>query len=339
MYSTCIFCNKPLGSNEVLERFPVGRRIAFDSAMGRLWVVCRNCERWNLSPLEERLEVIDECERLYSIERKRVSTENIGLAKLNEGLELVRIGKPMRPEFAAWRYGDQFGRRRRRNYIITGSAFAAVAGIYAAGWALGGAGFVGMGGVGRLVRRLTQGSPNKVVAKINVGDYPLIHTFEIRQKYLDRMTILKDSGPEGFRVAYRHGRKKTEIREIRGEPALEVLQKTLPLINRFSGGEKTVSTAVSMIDHLKDPGEFVKVSAKDVPRWERIDVHAIRNMPESTRLALEMAVHEDAERRALEGELKGLALAWKEAEQIASISDSLFTSSFITSALERMKGE
>src|SRR5690606_36612561 len=41
LYSTCIFCNGALGTNEVLEDFPVGRRIAFDAARGRLWLVCR----------------------------------------------------------------------------------------------------------------------------------------------------------------------------------------------------------------------------------------------------------------------------------------------------------
>src|SRR5438067_692345 len=53
MYATCLFCNNPLGSNETFETFPVGRRLAFDANKGRLWVVCRHCERWNLSPLEE----------------------------------------------------------------------------------------------------------------------------------------------------------------------------------------------------------------------------------------------------------------------------------------------
>jgi hypothetical protein len=62
MYSTCLFCNANLGSNEVVEHFPVGRRLAFDATKGRLWVVCRSCERWCLSPLEERWEAIEECE-------------------------------------------------------------------------------------------------------------------------------------------------------------------------------------------------------------------------------------------------------------------------------------
>src|SRR5688572_13229580 len=115
MYTACMFCSKQLGANEVIESFPVGRRLAFDAAMGRLWVVCRGCQRWNLTPLETRWEAVDECERRFRSTRMRVSTDNIGLARLPDegGLDLIRIGKPQRPEFAAWRYGDQFGKRRR----------------------------------------------------------------------------------------------------------------------------------------------------------------------------------------------------------------------------------
>ena len=29
-------------------------------------MVCRSCERWNLSPLDERWEAIDQAEKLYS---------------------------------------------------------------------------------------------------------------------------------------------------------------------------------------------------------------------------------------------------------------------------------
>ena len=56
MYSTCLFCHSDLGANEVIEHFPVGRRLAFDEDKGRLWVICRSCERWNLTPLDERWE-------------------------------------------------------------------------------------------------------------------------------------------------------------------------------------------------------------------------------------------------------------------------------------------
>ena len=129
MYSTCMFCNKPLGTNEVLETFPVGRRLAFDAERGRLWVVCRKCERWNLTPIEERWEAVEALEAIYRGTKVRASTENIGIARHREGLDLVRIGQPMRQEFAAWRYGDQFGRRRKRNILIGVGGAAVFGGI------------------------------------------------------------------------------------------------------------------------------------------------------------------------------------------------------------------
>ena len=43
------------------------------------------------------------------------------------------------------------------------------------------------------------------------------------------------------------------------------------------------------------------------------------------RLALEMSVNEEAERRALEEEIAPLEVAWREAEEIAAIADNLLT--------------
>jgi hypothetical protein len=127
VFSSCLFCNGPLGGNDVIEAFPVGRRLAFDAKKGRLWVVCARCSRWNLSPLDERWDAIDQCERAYRSTTLRVSTGNIGLARLGDGLELVRIGLPLRPEFAAWRYGARFNRRRRRMQVAVGGGVAAAA--------------------------------------------------------------------------------------------------------------------------------------------------------------------------------------------------------------------
>ena len=42
MYSTCIFCHADLGTNDAIEHFPVGQRLAFDADKGRLWVICGN---------------------------------------------------------------------------------------------------------------------------------------------------------------------------------------------------------------------------------------------------------------------------------------------------------
>jgi len=54
---------KQLGTSDVIEHFQIGRRLAFDSAKGRLWVGCPHCSRWNLTPLEERWEPVEECEK------------------------------------------------------------------------------------------------------------------------------------------------------------------------------------------------------------------------------------------------------------------------------------
>ena len=60
-------------------------------------------------------------------------------------------------------------------------------------------------------------------------------------------------------------------------------------------------------------------------------------LPGSHRLALEMALHEEAERRAMQGELKELERAWQDAEEIASISDSLLLPDSVTKAFEKLK--
>jgi hypothetical protein len=133
VYSTCLFCHASLGANQVIEHLPIGRRLAFDSAQGRLWVVCAKCRRWSLTPIEERWEAIEECERQYRTARVRASTDEIGLARLPAGLELVHIGKPPRAELAAWQYVDTFRRRRERAMIVAGVSAAAIVGI-GAGW-------------------------------------------------------------------------------------------------------------------------------------------------------------------------------------------------------------
>lgn len=46
-------------------------------------------------------------------------------------------------------------------------------------------------------------------------------------------------------------------------------------------------------------------------------------LPARSVLALEMALHEEFERRALEGELALLESRWREAEEIAGVADAL----------------
>ena len=314
MYTTCMFCNKPLGSNEVVETFPVGRRLAFDADRGRLWVVCRKCERWNLSPLEERWEAVEMCERIFRETRVRASTENIGIARHPEGLELVRIGQPMRDEFAAWRYGDQFGRRRKRALMYGVGGLVVVGGVLIGGVATGAISGALLGQSGNFFNLWANG---RVLAKVRTDDGRVL-----KLKNPDLLgTRLRPAEDGGYQLEVRKGKKKEWFYGSEAERMIGVI---MPRMNRRGGKVRTVQDAVTEIERLGHPDRFLDDlvqgdrfrDKKGVPGY-------VNKMPEPTKLALEMALHEEHERRALEGELWRLERAWEEAEEIAAISDDL----------------
>jgi len=354
MYTTCLFCNKPLGTNEMFETFPVGKRLAFDAAKGRLWVVCPHCERWNLSPLEERWEAIEQAERYYHDTRKRVATDNIGLAKLGDGTTIVRIGEPLRPEFAAWRYGDQFGRRRRNQMLIVGGGVVLLGGVVAGGVvALG-----GIGGMGWIIARaagnIIQGSPETVVAKIHTEGHGVVH---VRRRHLGETTIDRnDAGELAINLRFKNGKARFEGREAERVAAIVV-----PKVNRFGGSKATVQDAVGAIERAGGSEGYLArlaqsaagppdpMDARILPEFagwsgmrrgrrnRRAMESGLFALPREERLALEMALHEEAERRAMQGELTELEAAWRNAEEIAGIADSLLVSPDVDEALKKIK--
>ncbi len=327
VYSTCLFCHKPLGANAVIEHFPIGRRLAFDAAKGRLWVVCKSCERWNLSPLETRWEAIEECEKAFLGTQLRVSTDNIGLARLPEGLELVRIGAPARSEFAAWRYGDQFGRRRRRAIYIGGGVAIAMGALAIAGAAAG----VGLGGIWGNIPQLLNAMRT---VKVRTDDGELI---KVRGSQFNRITLARD--PDGTALLGLKAQSRSWL--FRGPEALKLAGQLLPALN-YAGGNKTaVSYAVMAIEARRGPEGFL---AKALPeagyRFDPSDKRtALSKLKAPTRLALEMALHEETERRAIEGELELLLDAWREAEEIAGIADNLTLPPSVEQRFEAMKDE
>lgn len=63
----------------------------------------------------------------------------------------------------------------------------------------------------------------------------------------------------------------------------------------------------------------------------------LASLPARDRLALEMALHEESERRAMDGELAALEAAWREAEEIAHIADNLFIVPSVEEQFEAMR--
>jgi hypothetical protein len=103
----------------------------------------------------------------------------------------------------------------------------------------------------------------------------------------------------------------------------------LPALNRMAGSRRAVQEAVAAIEDAGHPEAYVARIGAALPRSDVTagmpKSHArLQSLPVATRLALEMALHEEQERRALAGELVDLELAWREAEEIAAIADDMF---------------
>jgi hypothetical protein len=369
MYSTCLHCHRSLGVNEAVEHFPVGRRLAFDSAKGRLWVVCPECGRWNLTPIEERWEAVEDCERLFEREPLRAQTDHVGLAQLREGVDLIRIGAPRRPEFAAWRYGGVFGKRlRTRTLAVAGGGVLAGAGLVAASGALAAAA--------------------QIVALAPVAILPLVHLvivpaivnrgalvqatviggdgkpLRVTGQNLEHTHIIADGGdPIELRLRHSYGHQT-----LVGDRATRALSTLLAHANRRGGMSGTIRSAAELIADAGGPRAAITRIARESerraegyeelaaaiargPRGRTIEAAAasqyelsrrahtifngalptnrgaLHHLPAALRFALEMSLHESSEQFAREQELSLLARDWREAEEIAAISDGLLTPS------------
>lgn len=349
MYSTCTFCHAPLGRNEALEHFPVGRRLAFDQARGRLWVVCPSCLQWNLSPLESRWEAIEEAERSYRDTSRRVATDHIGLARLKDGTDLIRIGEPLRPEFAAWRYGERFEKRWRRHLTWMIGGGVALGGYVLAGPVFG----LIAGGFSTLPINLYSVGQQAYRARLIAGKFedeegPITvnytHTFQSRLVpdpetelgWAISVPRIRGPHPKG-----RFGKSASVFNDsrslLRGEAAREGARLFLPMVNEKGGRRSTVAEAVSHLERYGEANEVFRRSVGLVGRDGHGDPSRdLSALPIETRLALEMAAHEDLERRALEGELAALEAQWKSAEEIAAIADNLTLPERLVERLERL---
>jgi hypothetical protein len=316
VYSTCLSCGSRLGRNSILEQFPVGRRLAFDTHKGRLWVLCSSCRAWNLAPLEERWEAVESAERLFERAAIGSSTENVALGRVADGTELLRVGRVNRPELAAWRYGDRLlGRwKRYRTEMLV---------MVGTGVALGGA---------PIIPVLT-GMTALAGIQIMRGQRPFMHTEAgepVCKNDAFKALLLPTAGLEGWSLSLpRRGRDSLELT---GREALRALRGLFPTINRKGGRPEQVRNSVDEIERLGSAEEVLRESAVELARMENLSRKfqwplAVPGMISKghpvIQLVLEMAANEEAERRALEGELSVLEQEWREAEEIAAISDDL----------------
>jgi hypothetical protein len=359
MFSTCLFCHTDLGANDTVAGCPVGQRLAFDSTKGRLWVVCTHCGRWNLTPLEERWEPIERCEQLFRDTWQRYTVENVGVARTKSRLELVRIGEALPPEIASWRYGARLQRwaasaaPARGLLRQTGRYFARKAAAVLAS----GATVAGLSDSAVLRLSTLRRGASVLAHCTDENNRRLV----IRYNHLAGAELIRPARDLPWRVRVMHDDGQSMLAEGSG---LHTAGKLLAVLNFAAASNAEVQWAMSKLGEAGNPaGFFTRIAslamrtewglhpdAPDdgpaVPAAATVAEHlALRlanrsfwghggtgsepamplyRLPSVNRLALEMAANEDAERRALAGELDELREAWREAEEIAAIADNMF---------------
>ena len=115
-------------------------------------------------------------------------------------------------------------------------------------------------------------------------------------------------------------------------------------MNESGAKKEEVNEAVRMIGDTPDPSILFERYAGIPVDWVRRSritqgepAVLLAGLPKEIRLALEMATHEDTERRALEGELAVLEEAWRDAEEIAKIADDMFVPEETRARLSALK--
>jgi hypothetical protein len=324
MYTTCAFCNAPLDGDGGPSGLGVGRRIAFDEWKGRLWVICPKCARWNLAPLDDRLDRIEAVARSARDAKLLANTDQVALLRWQR-YDLVRVGKPPRIELAPWRYGERLKARRqeRLRYVIPLTVAAVGLGV-AANVAAGGS-------IGVFVwnlHSLADWTYVKIVGnrKVALLEPPICAhcgtVLQLRAKHVQHARVVAETHAD-LAVVVSCPRCHHEAAILTGPDAHAALRQGLTFLNSTRSGRRRAEDAARVVDQAGGPDRLIH----DVAKREL----TLRSLRPERRLALEMAVDEQAEVQELERQ-------WRDAEEIAEIADgTLSTNAQIEEELRRLK--
>lgn len=329
MYTRCLVCATAFEPNEQLEHAARGHKLAFDPARGRLWVVCRACRRWSLTPIEDRWEALDELERLATDEARVLSrTDNIAFLRAG-ALELVRVGSAARAEEAWWRYGRVLTSRRRTWNRLGLAGTIAAGAVVAGGWAAGGMSVLGvwliMGHGGDTLRDGARWL--RFGTSAWRGDEPCARCgYSARTiAYRDRLTLglfPSGTGDAGGGVDIvvrcpRCGRTRDGGLRLSGDEAERTLRRVLAYHHFAGASEKRVFGASRLIQEAGSPRNLARIVVRDGRH--------LGELPRTGGIALEIAANEATEQRLLEAEVAELEARWRREEELASIIDGELT--------------
>ncbi len=324
MYQTCAFCSGALGGDGGASGMAVGRRFAYDLWKSRAWVICQRCGRWNLTPVDTRLDTVAALERMAATGRVAATTDQVALIRLGS-YDVVRVGKPPRIELAGWRYGERLKARERERLKVVLPVTAAFVGItIATNVAFGG----GMGWVMMQYPRIGDALYTSLVGnrKVNVeppvcghcGSIMVLRARHVEDARLTR-TVHQD-----LALLLRCPKCEHPGALLEGADAERALRSGLTYVNLKKGRrvKRKAEEAASAVERAGGPQELIARAARDEVR--------VASFKGTQGLALEMAVDEQAEVRDLERE-------WRRAEEIAEIADNLLVSPSIEDELKHLK--
>lgn len=311
MYRTCAFCNGKLDGDGGPTGLGVGRRLAFDEWKGRLWVICPKCSRWNLAPLDERLEKIEAVARAATAGRVAAATEQVALIRW-ETYDLVRVGKPRRLEFATWRYGERLkARRREQLQFVVPVTVAAVGLAVAVNVAAGGSMGVFVWNMPTLARRIYTGMVGR--RRVTLAETPVCErcgaVLQLRAKHVAYARVVGQAQAD-LALLLSCPACRAEGAMLVGREAELALRQGLTYLAISRAGRQRVEDAARLVEGAGGPDQLIR----DVARREL----TVRSLAPERRLALEMAVDERAEVEELERQ-------WHDAEEIAEIADGLLS--------------
>lgn len=323
MFTTCAFCSGALGGDGGDSGLGVGRRFAFDGWKSRAWVICQRCARWNLTPYDERLEVIAALDRMASAGRVAATSAQVALVRLG-AYDIVRVGQPPRPEMATWRYGERIKARQKERMKVVVPVAIAVVGLSVVNVALGGSMGVFIGQVPNVANSIYTG----MVGYRKVPIEPPIcarcgAVMILRAKHVTDAR-LQHTARSDLALLLRCPKCRDEGALLEGADAEIALRSGLTYQNLRKAGKlkKRAADAARQVDMFGGPEAYL---ARQALREVRVSTYK-----GAEALALEMSVDEQAEVRELERQ-------WQDAEEIADIADNLLVDPTIEAELRHLK--
>jgi hypothetical protein len=317
LFARCMYCGRGFAHSVLFSRVPPGTSFAYDPLTGRIWSICGRCRRWNLIPLNERFEAVEELERhLRDRGRCVAATANIALYH-SDDLELIRIGAALPVERAAWRYGRQLTARaaanqrpHRRIALLTAGAVAR-AGESIGAWKLDGD--WGPSGIVDVLRWQRFG-----IVAWNGRSHcsycgSVLHTLHFDSSWWLYPRFVQDELVVGVPCTRCDPWTPKHVFDVTGDDAHLLLRRALAYQHVSGADERTVEDATQLIRAAGSPETLLRgMSSGRSSLW--------RLGPLQT-LALEMSANHLAERRALETWLAGVEAEWRAEEELARIVD------------------